>query len=107
MASEEQKRKNLEAMSAMMRSMVRVGPQARAPLTDIFSLAQITPNISEWYFCAKCEECRAISPIFSDPFNGERQEFFSGEGGFRFNCHFCQSEILVLAPDIFPFQWMG
>jgi hypothetical protein len=107
MPSTEQKIKNLVAMNAMLKAIVDAGPQAKCALDDTYSIAQITPNVGEWYLSAKCEECRAISPALADPSASQRGNPFEGKGALNFKCRQCGSEIHALADDIFPFQWMG
>lgn len=101
------KAQNLAAMSAALTAIVDAGPQAKVGLRDTMAIAQIKPTAGEWYHCAKCEECRSISPVCSDPSGGKRGNQFSGEGALDFKCHQCGNDIHALADDIFPFQWIG
>src|SRR3989442_912315 len=103
MSTDEERPLNLEALKATLNAAI--GSSAEVQLLGIYDLPKINPNVGEWYFGIKCEECRAISPALPDPSNGQRRNPFNGTGGLRLGCHFCSNEIQGGVDDIISIRW--
>jgi hypothetical protein len=101
--------KKLDEVQSALEEAASKEPIPQIPLDKTHHLNFLTdPTNGVWYLSAKCEECRAIVPLFPDPFSGRSPQPFADAGGeFEATCPFCQARIGAKADEIFPNRWMG
>jgi hypothetical protein len=103
MSDTEQQIRDLDAINDAVKAAIHSG--ATVELLGVYNLPQIRPTEGERYFGIKCEECRAISPAFPDPSDGQLGSPFTGTGVLRLGCHFCSNAIQGGTDDIIPIRW--
>jgi hypothetical protein len=81
-------------------------PIPKIPLDQNISLSSLTPEINEWYWCAKCDECGRIVAMTYDTFHGQSPQPLADAGGeFDIACPFCHNHIVAKGNDIFAHRW--
>lgn len=95
---------NIRGLEAAL--IARLGSAAKVTLSDTYPLAKLQPANGNWYYSAKCEQCRSIAPAIFDPSSGKNNNPFSGDGALCFECLSCGEAIVARVPDIFSYQWI-
>lgn len=66
----------------------------------------IKPENGVWYVTTKCEECRTIVPVMTDPSGGKNTDAFpESSEDIELTCPSCMSMVIATPENVSTFRW--
>lgn len=99
-----QEESNLKAFEDLVK-VASVGGPTPFSWQGRITLAPVSPQTGEWYFCIECAACHTITAAFRDFAQGKLRLPFSGDGQIRLSCQRCHQWIDLPATDLGSLKW--
>lgn len=94
---------NLASFQYLLKISIKEG--LSCTVDDNFTIEKITPVAGQWYYYARCKNCRRKTPLIEDPTQGCSDKKFTGCGSLISKCNFCGHKVKALAKFLKSFEW--